>query len=49
VSQIKAWLLDNTVVCKFFSNLSIIGKTGKAVQDTNNASAPLRSNLDKTS
>ena len=49
VSQIKAWLLDNTVVCNFFSNLSIIGKTGKAVQETNNASAPLRFNLDKTS
>ena len=32
-----------------FSSLSIIDKTGKAVQDTNNASLPSKFILDKTS
>jgi hypothetical protein len=36
-------------VFNFFSNLSIIGKTGKAVHETNKASAPFKSILDKTS
>ena len=38
-----------TAMFNFFSNLSIIESTGKAVQDTNSASAPFKSILDKTS
>ena len=46
-SQISAWLLDKTGLFNFFSNLSIIFKTGKAVQEINNASASFISILDK--
>jgi len=49
VSQIKAWLLDKTTLFNFFSSLSIIGNTGKAVQDTKSASASFKSILESTS
>ena len=49
VSQINAWLLDKTIVFNFFSNLSIIGNTGRAVHDTNKASALFNSILANTS
>ena len=41
-SQIRAWLLDKTGMFNFFSNLSIIFKTGNAVQETNKAYEPKR-------
>ena len=40
-------MLDKTVVFNFFSNLSIIGKTGSAVHETNKASALFNSMFDK--
>ena len=49
VSQIKAWLLDKTGLFNFFSSLSIIDKTGKAVHETNNASASFKSIFESTS
>ena len=49
VSQINAWLLDNTAVFNYFSNFSIMGKTGRAVHETNRASALFNSMLDNTS
>ena len=48
-SQINAWLLDKTGLFNFFSSLSIIGRTGKAVQETNKASASFKSIFESTS